>query len=118
MLIYHCEAWISLQSKLLARRVTSCLTKFATLQSYPPVPHSSSDRFWLFLEDLGVRELAMTHVDERRLFSRWLGWLHRWTCGADCGGLPDRSPAAYLQHLRSAGQRITENVGQPWVDED
>jgi Phosphotransferase enzyme family len=90
----------------------------SSLEVYAQVPDPSSDRFWLFLEDLGDRELAMTHVDERRLFSRWLGWLHRWTCGADCGGLPDRSPAAYLQHLRSASQRITENVAQPWVDED
>jgi hypothetical protein len=87
-----------------------------SLEVYAQVPDPAGDRFWLFLEDLGDRELAMTNLDERRWFSQWLGRLHQWTVGADAGGLPERTPTTYLQHLRTAGQRIEASMMQPWVD--
>ena len=103
------------------RRIHERILRAADLPSlevYGQVPEPATDRFWLFLEDLGDRDLTMTDDGERRCFSQWLGRLHRWTPSAETGDLPDRSPAAYRQPLRSAGRRIEGSVGRPWVDAD
>jgi hypothetical protein len=90
----------------------------ASVDIYGQVAEASGQSFWLFMEDLGDAELSIDDPDNRRLFARWLATLHHWDVRASSNGdLPDRGPAGYRQHLRSARDLIGGHLDEPWVSE-
>ena len=66
---------------------------------------------WLFLEEVGDRELSK-HPEHARLAARWLAQLHG-SAAADprASKLPDAGPARYLGRLRPGRQGIRGNLG-------
>jgi ATP-binding cassette subfamily B protein len=74
---------------------------------------------WLFLEDVGNEAYSPLNRQHRILAGRWLGALHATTTSllSDIP-LPDRGPAHYLQHLRSARDNIRENLENSALDHE
>ena len=62
---------------------------------------------WLFMEDAGNEAYSPLDSKHRTMAGRWLGALHASTTLLPPDvPLPDRGPAHYLRHLRSARDTI------------
>jgi len=74
---------------------------------------------WLFLEDVGRERFSPLVEEHRLLAARWLGRMHSAAAhGATAARLPDRGPAHYLEHLRSARRNVLRNLTNPALDTD
>ena len=74
---------------------------------------------WLFLEDVGRERFSPLVEEHRLLAARWLGRMHTAAAhGATAARLPDRGPAHYLEHLRSARRTILRNLTNPALNTD
>jgi hypothetical protein len=83
-----------------------------SLDVYGELADPDEDSFWLFFEDAGDKCFHPSD-DDTVLVARWLAALHEWTWRpSDSEGLPDRGPAGYLAHLRSARQTLAACVGE------
>jgi ATP-binding cassette, subfamily B, bacterial len=72
---------------------------------------------WLFLEDVGTEAYSPVDPKHRIVAGQWLGALHASTTSLPADvKLPDRGPAHYLGHLRSATDTIAENLNNPALD--
>jgi len=73
---------------------------------------------WLFLEDVGRQWFSPHDPEHRVLATRWIGQLHRKTARIQAASaLPPAGPQRYLDHLRSARDRIRRNLGNPGLTE-
>jgi hypothetical protein len=73
--------------------------------------------FWIFFEDAGD-DCFSPSGDDKTLVARWLAALHGWVWSSvDVETLPDRGPAGYLEHLRSALHAMASVVAQPRLGE-
>jgi len=67
---------------------------------------------WLFLEDAGGVPFSPLAEGHRVLVARWLALLHTSAARVrPATPLPDRGPAHYLDHLRSARRTILDSLG-------
>jgi hypothetical protein len=81
---------------------------------YGFVPEPASDFGWLFVQDAGRHAYSPASGEHRALAGRWLATIHRAQVSPDFQArLPDRSPAHYLQSLRSARTAVLEHVDNP-----
>jgi hypothetical protein len=83
-----------------------------TLRYYGFVEEPGSGFCWFFLEDAGGGPYSPLLAEHRALAGRWLGLLHA-SCVAPVACLPDRGPAHYLGHLRSAGEAVRKRLAGP-----
>jgi len=77
----------------------------------------SAQFWWLFLEDVGGERYSPSDVAQRAEAARWLGAMH--LAGVrlpEDPRLPDRGPAVYLAHLRSARRAILELGATPRLE--
>jgi len=69
---------------------------------------------WLFLEEATGQEFSVFLDEHRVQAGRWLGLLHSAAARVrPSGRLRDASPKRYLEHLRSARERICANLDNP-----
>jgi aminoglycoside phosphotransferase (APT) family kinase protein len=72
---------------------------------------------WIFLEDAGTVTYLPRFEEHRIRATQWLGLMHVSAANlAAPAHLPDRGPNHYLNHLRSARQRIVRNIRDPRID--
>jgi ATP-binding cassette, subfamily B, bacterial len=84
----------------------------ASLHSYGTVD-ADADWCWIFLEDAGDERYSPLIPEHRRLAGRWLAAVH--SSSAELPGawrLPDRGPAHYLRHLRSAHAALLRQLDE------
>ena len=66
---------------------------------------------WIFLEDVGEHEYSKEDPEHLALAARWVAALHTHAADLpDARRLPDGGPKRYLEHLRSARQRILSTL--------
>jgi len=69
---------------------------------------------WVFLEDAGNENFSSLREEDLVLAARWMGHLHTSASAiAASARLPDRGPGYYLTQLRSARERIEQNITAP-----
>jgi ATP-binding cassette, subfamily B, bacterial len=91
-------------AKLESRIYAEVLPRFpvASLRCHGTLDEDA-ERAWIFLEDAGDERYSPLNPEHRRLAARWLAALHGFAAGVpEASHLPDRGPAQYLAHLRSA----------------
>jgi hypothetical protein len=66
---------------------------------------------WIFIEDAGDVRYSPLIAEHRRAAARWLASMHGSAARVDAASLlPDRGPANYLNHLRSARQGLLRQL--------
>lgn len=89
------------------------------LRYYGFVGDEDEEFAWLFIEDAGDARYSHSLREHETLTGRWLGALHGRAAGLDlASSLPDRGPAHYLGHLRSACATILDNLDHPALRAD
>jgi hypothetical protein len=84
------------------------------LRYYGCVEDADGRSGWLFLEEATGQEFSVFLAEHRARAGRWLGLLHSSAAPArPMGRLRDAGPARYLEHLRSARERIGANSDNP-----
>jgi ATP-binding cassette, subfamily B, bacterial len=84
------------------------------LRCFGFVPDEDGKRAWLFIEDGGDDPCPLE--EHGSLAARWLGTLHGAAAELeDVAALPERGPAYYLEHLRSARGTILGNLENPAI---
>jgi ATP-binding cassette subfamily B protein len=82
------------------------------LRCFGFVPDEDGKRAWLFIEDGGDDPCPLEEYGS--LASRWLGTMHGAAAELEhVAALPERGPAYYLEHLRSARGTILGNLENP-----
>jgi ATP-binding cassette subfamily B protein len=82
------------------------------LRCFGFVPDEDGKRSWLFIEDGGDDPCPLE--EHGSLAARWLGTLHGAAAELEhVAALPERGPAYYLEHLRSARGTILGNLDNP-----
>jgi ATP-binding cassette, subfamily B, bacterial len=82
------------------------------LRCFGFVPDEDGKRAWLFIEDGGDDPCPLE--EHGSLAARWLGTLHGAAAELELvAALPERGPAYYLEHLRSARTTILANLENP-----
>jgi ATP-binding cassette, subfamily B, bacterial len=83
------------------------------------VEDPTSDRTWIFLDEVRGEEYSYILPQHRVYAARWLGVLHT---GAQMvgpqSGLPDAGPNRYLEQLRTARDLIRANFDNPALSAD
>jgi aminoglycoside phosphotransferase (APT) family kinase protein len=84
------------------------------LHYYGFVAEQNGRDCWLFLEDAGGEAYASANTSHRRLAGHWLARVHTSMAGmAVAARLPDRGPAHYRDHVRSARDTIMRYLSNP-----
>lgn len=69
---------------------------------------------WLFIEDVGGRELSEADPQDRVLAARWLGRLHREGSSLpQAAALPEAGAPRYLAQMHAGRAEIHRNLGNP-----
>jgi hypothetical protein len=85
-----------------------------TLHYYGFITEQNGRDCWLFLEDAGGETYSSYNTTHRRLAGQWLAQMHTSTTGGTAAArLPDRGPAYYLEHVRSARDTIMRHLSNP-----
>lgn len=89
------------------------------LEFYGTIPSEVQGLDWVFVEDAGETKYTRDDPEDRRLATRWIAALHTSAASVpELEELPDRGPAHYLEHLRSARRRITASRFNAALDHD
>jgi hypothetical protein len=77
------------------------------LEFYGTIPSEVQGLDWVFVEDAGENQYARDDPGDRRLATEWMAALHTSAANVpEFEELPDRGPAHYLEHLKSARRQI------------
>jgi thiamine kinase-like enzyme len=88
------------------------------LKYYGFIEEPEGNFTWLFLEDAGGEEYSPGVEKHRHMAARWLAHLHVATeRSAALSRIPARGPKSYLEHLRTACDRILGNLRNPALAE-
>ena len=89
------------------------------LEFYGTVPSEVQGLDWVFIEDAGEEKYTRDDPNDRRLATEWIAALHTSAASLpEFENLPDRGPAHYLEHLRSARRRIAASHFNPALTRD
>ncbi len=122
----ECPAIIAKRSRLAKARTERAIYQevlphlpIPALPYYGYVEEEEEDFGWLFLAYADGEEYSSLVQEHRALAARWLGLVHTSAARvAAAARLPDRGPAYYLEHLRSARERILHNLANPMLTID
>ena len=92
---------------------------FSTLRYYGLLEEQGTQFCWVFIEDAEGVPYSPDTEEHRVRAAEWLGAMHTSAPEAVAGlGLPDRGPDCYLGCLRSARDRIRQNLTNPALSAD
>ena len=95
------------------------LLSIPVLRYYGSVEETNGEFSWLFLEDAGDQEYSPLIEEHRAAAARWLGLMHTSAVSIpEHDHLPDRGPAHYLAHMRSAHNRIERRLAHAALSAD
>ncbi len=86
----------------------------SSLRFHGLVEEGDGEFCWLFLEDAGTEECCGLTEKHGLVVAHWLGAMH--AAAADLAleiDLPERGPAYYLEHLRSAHDAMLQSLAEP-----
>jgi aminoglycoside phosphotransferase (APT) family kinase protein len=89
-----------------------------TLHYYGCVEEPETPFAWQYLEDAGGRPWSARNDRDQALAARWLATLHGESGPIRASGLPEKSPAFFLDLLRAARSTVAERLEAGVADED
>jgi Phosphotransferase enzyme family len=114
----ECPKENALAERFIYEQVLSHLP-FPALGHYGLLDEQDTRFCWVFMEDAGGVPYSPDIEEHRIRAAEWLGIMHTSAPEAIAElGLPDRGPECYLGCLRSARDRIRQNLGNPALNHD